>query len=398
MNKYYVPWTDVVENFHASACLPPSTQSNLDRIREKIGYMPQRFARPGQNYKKQSGILTLGLSYERDAQKYAECSYPSYDCEKWQLCHYCRHNHRKELLKTFLTAFREGQFYFISTSFVRSCEIAEVVDLDMVPFWDACRHGIRSMVTKRKKGGCQLLDGAYYLEEVHIESLFPRVRVLPHSHALVFAPDMCKDHIVTLRRLTLNGLMEHWNEPSVESFLEGVFELADCKKTEEELGTMAISTATYPILTKDDMAAVLNYLIKTIDLVTPYESATEGRKHDLELLEGVNLNTELFLDSWYWARMGRRQRQPYGQLHFASSQPLGVDRVTRGGLGHRARMDRELNEMKDSIWTGEIRPLPPPMEKAWGLPMGGGLGASSSPSQKLIVPSDFHTDLNQLNS
>jgi len=327
--------TDLDEITRHRRLLTHQQKVELNAIRYRLQTYPQRFAR-GPRYAQTAGLVLLS-EWER-RRKFCHCSIRNRACGLWKLCAHCSYRRRTLLLERFLTQFSCSRWWFLTISFEGELLSLEgCVAEDMGLYWSACHQAVRSLVND----GSFL--GAVKVEELHVESLLPLV-VLPHCHFLIAAEDFTVGHIEQVKQLVLahRGLTPDW-------------EAGELVRDEAERVELEVSTRTYPLPTVGDFARVLGYLVKPLDLVTPYLSAwPEAVLNERDCVPELNENVVEFFHGYDVNCHSRHQLDYMGILDGRSrSRCIAVPKATRQKAAHRSRVAELLRECADEA-TDEL--------------------------------------------
>jgi hypothetical protein len=236
--------TDMQELLDHQHLLDPAMRSNLELVRRKPDIYPERFF--DANYLPNSTLLVA--STYPGSQRYAFCCVPTSlnrkgTCRDHKFCPYCNYVIREQAVKTYVPAFDQGNWHFLTLSFAGqlpfdSANIGATIDC-----WDACKNTLRSMHASRQ------VSGVHWIEELAVLSFLP-LRVMPHVHALVDADDFGDDQIERMRLHLSNWRNEYG---------EGV--------------ELAPDIDIRPISTARSLLDRTRYIYKPINLARPYDVA-----------------------------------------------------------------------------------------------------------------------------
>jgi hypothetical protein len=180
----------------------------------RIELWPHRFAREGQMYAENAGIIALsgwfgrhdfcrcGNLYFRSHQKH-----PS-PCNQWRVCPYCAHKRRMRMQRQFLPAYYRGRWWFLTLSFTRSAWVGWHAKEDISLWWDACRWALFNMLL------AGAFRGVFVFEALHIESYWPHPLVLPHVHVIVLADEITPGLLDELRARVAAYSGQRWDSRS----------------------------------------------------------------------------------------------------------------------------------------------------------------------------------------
>lgn len=306
----------------------------LDAINYRIATYPQRFAREPR-YAQTAGLVLLSDWASR--RRFCYCSVRNGLCGLWKLCDHCSYRRRTLLLERYLTQFSRSRWWFLTVSFDGVLSLEGHIAEEMGLYWTACHKAVRALVDD----GSFL--GAVKVEELHVESLLPLV-VLPHCHFLIAAEDVTASQIEDVRQLVLahRGLMPDW----------GTGELV---RDEAERVGLEVSIKADPLPTVGDLARVLRYMVKPLDLVTPYLSAwPEAALNDRDRVPELNANVVEFFDGHVENTYSRHQLDYMGILDAKTGERcIAVPKATREQAAHKARVSALLRECADEA-TDEL--------------------------------------------
>ena len=140
----------------------------LGMIDKKIQKHPQRYDRD--QYRQTASFLILCKS--PSAQRLAFCGIPSAvnpsgRCRLHQYCPYCCWRERTAAQLTYVPGFYQGTWHFLTGSFEGDLGFTCSDGYDWLHYWDAYKHGLSALVEEG------LIDGAYWTEELAVNSLLP---------------------------------------------------------------------------------------------------------------------------------------------------------------------------------------------------------------------------------
>lgn len=306
----------------------------LDAIHYRLEAFPQRFAR-GPRYAQTAGLVLLSDWASR--RRFCYCSISNGLCGLWKLCDHCSYRKRTALLERFLTQFSRSRWWFLTISFDGVLSLEGHIAEDMGLYWTACHKAVRALVVD----GSFL--GAVKVEELHVESLLPLV-VLPHCHFLIAAEDVTGDHLEELRQLVLahRGTHPDWR-------------IGQPVTDETELVGLRAMTKADHLATQGDLARVLSYMIKPLNLGTPYQDAwPQAALNNRERVLELNENVVEFFDGHVENCYSRHQLDYMGILDGRTGERcIAVPKATREQAAHKARVAALLRECADEA-TDEL--------------------------------------------
>lgn len=327
--------TDLDEVTQHRHLLTYQQRVELGTIHYRLEAYPQRFAR-GLRYAQTAGLVLLSDWPSR--RRFCYCSIRKGLCGLWKLCDHCSYRKRTLLRQRFLTQFSRSRWWFLTISFDGVLPFEGHFAEDMGLYWDACHEAVRSMV----RDGSFL--GAVKVEELHVQSLLP-LKVLPHCHFLIAADDVTVGQIEDLRQLVLahRGTQPDW----------GTGEMA---RDEAERVDLEVSTKTYLLPTEGDFSRVMGYLIKPMNLVTPYLNAwPEASLNGREGVPDLNANVVEFFDGYVENCYSRHQLDYMGILDARTrSRCIAVPKAMRVQPAHKARVNALLREFADEATDGPV--------------------------------------------
>ena len=219
----------------------------------------------------------------------------SYDgrCGQRRFCPYCNYLLRQEALLTYVPAFDRGRWYSMTVSSTTDVDM----ELDELTYsWDAVGLVVRALLD------AEHFQGAYWTEELHLGSLYPDIRVLPHGHVLFHAEAEADEAAVqalaekTFRRYFAKLECEHGKdsltvlEPDIELKRLGT------KQNLHEQSDSDVSPSLVEEGAKKDLFRWCDYLTKTVRVFDAYQAAL-GKIEDEERWR-VNGNFEQFLSGF----------------------------------------------------------------------------------------------------
>lgn len=176
-------------------------------------------------------------------------------CGQRRFCPFCNYVKRQEALLTYVPAFDRGRWYSMTVSSTPELDL----DFDELTYsWDAVKAVVEALI---QAGHFQ---GAYWTEEVSLNSLYPDVLVLPHGHVLFHALSDVDEAAV--RALAEQVFWAHFNN------LEQVPVAAG---QADSVAPQAPSVRLAELRTRADLYRWCDYLTKTMRIVDAYRNALE---------------------------------------------------------------------------------------------------------------------------
>jgi hypothetical protein len=333
-SAHYLNATDLDEITRHRRLLTHQQRVELDAIHYRLDTFPQRFAR-GPRYAQTAGLVLLS-EWER-RRKFCHCCIGYRACDLWKLCDHCSYRRRTALLERFLTQFSRSRWWFLTVSFDGVLPFEGHFAEDMGLYWTACHKAVRALVDD----GSFL--GAVKIEELHVESLLPLV-VLPHCHFLIAAEDVTVSQIEELQQLVLahRGSQPDWAA-------------GEALTDDAERVALRVMLKCSPIPTVGDLARVLSYMIKPLDLVTPYLSAWPvAALNEREGVPELNADVVEFFDGHAENCYSRHQLDYMGILDGRTGERcIAVPKPTRQQPAHKARVGALLRQCADEA-TDEL--------------------------------------------
>jgi hypothetical protein len=265
-------------------------------------------------------------------------------CNDWRLCPYCCHVKRMEILRKFLPCFREQSFYLLTISFARSLNVEPWLDEPMWAYWAAAHYALKEMCLDHS------FQGAIVLEECVIESYHPQMLILPHVHAVVRADQITPGQIEQLKALISSYDGRHWcgkRRRWVRRELSGLIEVRPV-------------TQTCPLPELPDFSDALCYLVKPLDVYTPYANAlADLRQQPGCELDWLNQDKNQTISMWELHKEHRYQHYYLGNMHASAKAFLGYGPKRRNTLDHKrhvAALLDEVNEARDMGYDSRFDP------------------------------------------
>lgn len=283
-----------------------SERELLEVVEAKIEAYPRRFAT---KYHLDDPYLAkailIALSDWKYKREFCHCCWPqdgrrSHTCGKSKLCTYCNYLRRREAQRTYLPAFEGHSWAFVNLSFHGSLWW-EPGASDVPLHWDACAAAFRHFMAEVIG-----VHGAYWVEEISINSFYPQLRVRPHCHALLHVD-------------SFDESMAHELKARVAGF-----------RDEGGLGpSLTPSVRWNAIAKRTDFTKQIGYITKTIKLVEPYRKGVEAvRQHGAPIWK-LNNNVRQFFYAFDCDTYLRQQILRRGTLDPRRSSFIGIERGRR---------------------------------------------------------------------
>ena len=262
-------------------------------------------------------------------------------CGLWQICPYCCHLKRQEILRKFLPSFQPGAFYLLSVSYARSLDVEPAAEGSISTYWSAVDYALRRLLEDG------VITGAFILEDCLIESYYPNSRILPHVHAVVRSDRLTRRHIDKLKALIRrydgriwDGRRREWYLPDFRSGVE-----------------IAPETQTWLLPELPDFCSALCYLVKPVDFCTPYKLALEELKRlsaddQQRLLQCLNQEKNQVIEEWESNKEHRFQHRYIGTLHANNREFVGFGPRTRNTVAHKRRVVELLENVNEARREG----------------------------------------------
>ncbi len=317
----HLNWSNLAELTSNQFCLSDEQRFFLLNTTNRIRLFPHRFNR-NQGYPETAGLILMSDWNHR--QRFCLCSNRKSICKLWKFCHYCRHLYRMRLMHTFLPHFSAGNWYFLTISFDGQLSFESPLLDDPTNYWAACGHAIHEMVESRQ------VIGAIKVEELSICSFNP-LTVLPHCHILLFTEQISPSFIDET-----NALVESYRPVEFNPDLE-TWEVFQDGRIHHP-----VTTRLARLEAQENLAKTISYLIKPIDVVTPYRASLEACEGAPETVRQLNQNVCEFFLSYSETTHSRRQLQYFGTLDARRrSRFVGVSPACREAPANRSLV-REL--------------------------------------------------------
>lgn len=275
--------------------LTPKQVYRLDSTLIRMQSHPRSFDRPGSDYAQRSGIILMS-DWDR-AHKFTHCSFHGRNCLLWKFCNHCAYLRQRRMVEKFLPLYHLSQWHFLTLSFTGHLLFGPESLDDITDYWNACQGAIRSLERE------YVISGAICVEELSIRSL-KNGFVLPHCHFLVSADEISNE--------ILDELDERiQNHPCTVPRLES----SKVDPNPEAEIHLTVSSHNRKIESEEAFGRVLRYLVKPLDIVTPYESAIRNLDQtDLEDRIHLNQMTDQFLHGHSIYTENRHQISYIGNL------------------------------------------------------------------------------------
>jgi hypothetical protein len=230
--------------------LPESLQQHLNVKRDMIEQHPDWFARANQYHAEMVGLLAL--SPYTQIRRFLRCGEAGRPCGLVKMCDHCAFVRKMKLVRGFLTRFHMARFWFLTISFQGYISVLPGIDLALEDYWAA---GVNALKQMCKDG---IFKGVAWSQEMHLQSLAEPL-VEPHVHAIVDADDISIGAIADLRE-------------RVMAYRPSLCAQFMAEHLPAQL-TRPVTTRTYELKSQIDLANVLEYLVKTINLPQCYLAA-----------------------------------------------------------------------------------------------------------------------------
>lgn len=327
-------YTSLAELEGNRSVLSPGESVLLDCTIKRISHYPHRFAREGQRYSENAGIMLMSRHIQKGA--FCMCSIGGRRCSLWRRCAHCCHQKRMTILRKYLPMFHRGRWFYVTLSWRRSLWVESPLVEPLYLYWGACDFALRHLIDAGH------IRGAFVYEALYVDSYVPGQRVLPHNHMVLLADELTAAVIETFRSLAKSYTGQRWN--SMKRKWEHL--------AEPEFIQVEPTTRSYPILTQADFCNILNYLVVPVDFATKYieawpKAAATGRA-GVSLL---NQNTIDLIDGIDRLSGGRDGHYYRAALHHSSVDFHGVKKKERETVEHEQKVLALLRECSEDNVT-----------------------------------------------
>ena len=170
--------TDMVELLDHQGLLPDEVRGRLELVRRKPDVYPERFF--DDNYLPNSTLLLA--SHYPGGGRYAYCCIPNWKnprgtCRDHKFCPYCNYLIREQAVRTYVPAFDQGTWHFLTLSFTGQLPFDSANIGSTIDCWDANKSALEALHADKH------VAGVHWTEELAVLSFLP-LRVMPHAHAL----------------------------------------------------------------------------------------------------------------------------------------------------------------------------------------------------------------------
>jgi len=314
--------TDMVELLDHQHLLPGDARNHLELVRRKPDVYPERF---GDDAYLPNSTLLLASHYPGSG-RYGYCCVPNPQnprglCKDHKFCPYCNYLIREQAVKTYVPAFDNGTWHFLTLSFVGNLPFDSANLQATLDCWDACKDALQAL--HRDK----VVAGLHWTEELAVLSFLP-LRVMPHVHALVDCHDFDDEQIERLR-LHLSNWQNEYGEPL----------------------DLVPDIDVRPISTHRSLLDRTRYLYKTINLSRPYDTAwvnfiDEERTRAWEL----NSQARELAAGVFEARKDRNRMHSKGTLNPRAKEFIGVAKDDRANHSQYIRdLQRQPAEYPEEL-------------------------------------------------
>lgn len=327
--------TNMAELLDHQHLLDPPMRAHLDLVQRKPEVYPGRFG--DANYLPNSTLL-LASQYP-GRQRYAFCSVPTWQnakgqCKDHKLCPYCNYLIREQAVRTYVPAFDDGTWHFLTLSFVGNLPFGSANLQATLDCWDANKSALKALHTDRH------IAGVHWTEELAVLSFLP-LRVMPHVHAIVDSHYFGEAPVERLR-LHLSNWRNEYGEPL----------------------DLVPDIDVRPISTPRSLLDRTRYLYKPINLARPYDTAWVNLI-DGERTRAWELNSQAreLAAGVFEARKDRNRMHSKGTLNPRAKEFIGVAKDERANHSQYIRdLQRQPaeypEELMDSIDDAHDSALP----------------------------------------
>lgn len=326
--------TDMVELLDHQHLLPPEVRLRLDFVRRKPEVYPERFS--DDLYLPNSTLLLA--SHYPGGPRYSFCCFatptnPCGACRDHKFCPYCNYLVREEAVRTYVPAFDEGTWHFLTLSFAGSLPFDSANMPATLDCWDACKDALLALHSDNA------VAGVHWTEEFAVLSFLP-LRVLPHVHALVDAHEFGDEQVEQVRRH-----LTTWRNEYGESL------------------DLVPDIDVRPIRTPRSLLDRTRYIYKPINLCRPYDTAwTNHIENDRSTAWELNSQARELAAGIFEARKDRVRMHSKGTLNPRAKGFIGISKDDRANHSQYIRelqrppaeYPEELVEMPDE--TQERQP------------------------------------------
>lgn len=327
--------TDMAELLDHQHLLPGDARNHLELVRRKPDVYPERFN--DDNYLPNSTLLLA--SHYPGSQRYAYCGVttdrnPRGTCRDHKFCPYCNYLIREQAVRTYVPAFDDGTWHFLTLSFAGNLPFDSANLQATIDCWDACKDALQALHANK------VVAGLHWTEELAVLSFLP-LRVMPHVHAIVDSHYFGEAQVERVR-LLLSNWRNEYGEP-----LDLVPDL-DVR----------------PISTPRSLLDRTRYLYKPINLSRPYDAAWE-KFIDGQRTRAWELNSQAreLAAGVFEARKDRNRMHSKGTLNPRAKEFIGVAKDERANHSQYIRdLQRQPaeypEELMDSIDDADNSALP----------------------------------------
>ena len=274
---------------------------HLQSVRDKVEYYPNRYR--SCEYLPQSGILLLSHAWA-SAERYALCSIPNKGnpggfCRLHRFCPYCCWYERQKFQLTYVPAFHNGTWHFLTGSFRGELTMAFNSDaFTWVDYWDAYKLALENWV---RTG---VVRGVFWCEELAVNSFLP-AKVLPHVHALVDADEITAGQV--------QELLE-----AVSAYLQ--------KTVEDEPLQPNVRIAA--VESDRSLLDHVGYMVKPLNTVKAYEQAWPAASfHNRHLAQQLNSQATDVVVGYSHVTTRRKKVNAKGSLDWRTKGFIGITKA-----------------------------------------------------------------------
>lgn len=340
---------DLTELHRNRNLLSQQQRACLEDTLFRIERFPQRFARTRQAYAQNAGLIIM--SEFPHIERFSRCCFERQmldakthrvvkcqpRCNFWQLCPYCCHIKRQDLLRKLLPVFGSRPCFLVTISFSHSLEIQSGRDQCVFAYWGACQYALKTMWLEG------IIAGGFVLEDFFIDSYYPIKKVLPHCHAVVLADRIAPEHIDTMGELIRSYTGQVWCSRKRRWLDPGFAGLI-------EVGPTIFCDHLQAL---PDFSDALCYCVKPVDFYRPYARLWEEFGPDAAKQAWLfNQNKDDVIFAWQYHREDRYQQYYLGNLHASSSAFIGVNKQERNTPEHREKVSEMLDYVNEAREAG----------------------------------------------
>ena len=243
-----------------------------------------------------------GESPSQDVRPAVGSGNPKGACDDHKFCPYCNYVVRERAVRTFVPAFDNGAWHFLTISFTGQLAFDSANAPSSLDCWDACKDALQHL----EQTG--IVAGVHWTEEIAIVSFLP-LRVIPHIHAVVDASTFGADALELLQQR-----MTAWRNAQGEGL------------------PLGCNLHVRPVNSERSLFDRVRYMYKPIEIAPRYEAAWDvAAQNDRVRAWELNSQAREFAAGIFDIRKDRQRMNSKGTLNPRAKKFIGIKKEDRAG-------------------------------------------------------------------